>query len=194
MSGLIESGGLASHGVPVKLSDQNLAVVTTSVDLFDDKGALIGYCTGIDRSESRTAQLIRHFSSKDGGRVIEQALGPEAVTLRLTGFSLYNSTSEAGTVPHGTLLDRLSRFPESDPAYVFKSLNSQKIPFTLRYSETHPGTSKGTKIYFYGCIIINWTHPVSLGNVTVADTASIQVGQVDDGSLVTEAKPKATTA
>ena len=169
--------GLVQRGAGVGIGVQNRATITTSYDIFDDQGNLIGYVTDIDRTDTRTVQRIRHLSSHDAGRTIEQAPGPDEVTLSLTGFALYNKPEQSGELPHFSLAARLGGLTGAN---LFKSLNSQRVAFNIRVEEVHPSTGAVSRTYYFGCMLTNYTKPVSLGNITVAETASVQVAVVDN--------------
>lgn len=169
--------GLVSAGDGVGIGVANRATITTSYDVYDDQGNLVGYITDIDRTDSRTVQRIRHLSSHDAGRTIEQAPGPDEVSLATTGFALYNKPEQTGDLPHFSLA---ARFGGLTGTPLFKSLNSQRVAFNIRVEEIHPATGAISRTYYIGCLITNYTKPVSLGNVTVAETCNIQVGVVDN--------------
>lgn len=168
--------GLVQRGDGVGIGVANRATITTSYDVFDDDGNLIGYLTDINRTDTRTVDRIRHLSSQDAGRTVEQAPGPDEPALDVTGFALYNKVDQSGDLPHFSLA---SRFAGLTGAQFFKSLNSQRVPFTVRVEETHPATGAISRTFYFGCMITNYTKPVSLGNITVAETANIQVAVVD---------------
>lgn len=176
--------GLVQRGDGVGIGVQNRATITTSYDVFDDQGNLIGYCTDIDRTDSRTVQRIRHLSSHDAGRTIEQAPGPDEVSLAMTGFALYNKPEQSGDLPHFSLAARLGGLTGTQ---LFKSLNSQRVAFNIRVEEIHPATGAVSRVYYFGCMLTNYTKPISLGNITVAETANVQVAVVDN--LATGSEP-----
>ena len=176
--------GLVQRGAGVGIGVQNRATITTSYDIFDDQGNLIGYVTDIDRTDTRTVQRIRHLSSHDAGRTVELAPGPDETTLACTGFALYNKPDQTGDLPHYSLA---ARFGGLTGGEMFKSLNSQRVAFNIRVEEVHPATGAVSRTYYMGCLISNYTKPVSLGSVTVAETVSITVSVVDNLATSSEA-------
>ena len=175
--------GLVQKGAGVGVGAQNRATISTSYDIFDEDGNLIGYVTDISRTDNRSVTRIRHLSSHDAGRTIEQAPGPDETTLALTGFALYNKAEQSGDLPHYSLVGRLG----GTEGNVFKSLNSQRIPFNLRVEEVHPGTGAVSRTYYFGCYLTSYTKPISLGSITIAETASCQVSVVDNLATSSEA-------
>lgn len=175
--------GLMRLGDGVGLTDSNRALISTAVDLYDEDGQLVGYATGIERTDRRTVTKVRHLSSADAGRVVEQVPSPEDVVLRVTGFALFNKQDLSGRIPHYSLAGRLSRGTGNagfGGVYLFKSLNSQKFPFTLKEENVHPQTLARATTFYHNCMLTDYTKPMNLGTVTVAETCSVQVGQVDE--------------
>jgi len=174
--------GLINQGDGVGIGVGNRATITTSYDIYDAEGNLVGYLTNVTRNDTRRVERIRHLSSHDAGRTVEQAPGPDEPTLTCEGFALYNKTEQSGDLPHFSLPARLGGLTG---ATVFKSLNSQKVAFTIRVEDVHPATAAISRTFYLNCFLTRYSKPVQIGNVTVAETADVQVGQVDtlvDGS------------
>jgi hypothetical protein len=178
--------GLVNRGAGVGIGTANRATITTSYDVFDEEGNLIGYLTDISRTDTRTVERIRHLSSHDAGRTIEQAPGPDDISLTCTGFALYNKTDQNGELPHFSLASRLGGLTGAE---LFKSLNSQRVAFNIRVEEVHPATGAVSRTYYFGCMLTNYTKPISLGNITVAETANVQVAVVDSLGTASESSP-----
>jgi len=176
--------GLVNRGAGVGIGQANRATISTSYDIFDADGNLIGYVTQLDRSDSRTVARIRHLSSHDAGRTIEQAPGPDEITLSATGFALYNKPEQTGELPHYSLAARLGGLSGQE---MFKSLNSQRVPFNIRVEEVHPATGAVSRTYYFGCMLTKYSKPVNLSEITVAETADIQVAVVDNLATGSEA-------
>jgi len=157
-------------GYGVGLDKDNKAIITTSIDVFDNEGNKIGYCQSINRNDTRNVQRIRHLDSSDAGRVIEMQPQPSDIVLTANGFSLYNDG-----VNRGGLLNRLP----GAAAAQFVELNQQSAMFNLRVKEKHPSTGQITVTYYYGCMLSNYSHPIAITTVNVVDTATIQVSWVD---------------
>lgn len=174
--------GLIGLGDGVSVNESNRTVVSTSYDVYDEDGRLVGYCTAISRTDTRTVTKVRHLSSSDAGRVIEQVPAPEDVTIDVTGYALYNTPDLTGDVPHYSLAARLTKGMGANVGggvYLFKSINSQRIPVTIRQEEVHPVTGAVDLVYYHGCMITNYTKPQNLGTTTVAETVKMQVAWVD---------------
>jgi hypothetical protein len=173
--------GLVKYGDGVGLADSNKAVISTSIDIYDENGYLVGFALSIDRTDARTVTRMRHLSSQDAGRTIEQAAQPENVDITIGGYSLYNAPG-VSDVPHFSLAGRVSKGTGEDrfsAAYIFKSINSQRIPFNLKVVETHPATGAEGVIYYMGCMLTRWSKPTNLNNLWVVETANIQASWVD---------------
>lgn len=174
--------GLIRLGDGVGLAESNRSVISTSIDLYDQNGNLVGYATQANRTDNRTVERVRHLSSSDAGRTIEQAPGPEDVSLDVNGFALYNTPQLDGQFPHYSLAARLSKgtdLPAIGGEYLFKSINSQRTPFNLRVEEVHPQTQARSITVYFNCMLLTYTKPMNLGAITLAETCRIQVGQVD---------------
>ena len=157
-------------GYGVGLAKDNKVVITTSIDIFDNEGNKIGYCTSISRTDARGVERIRHLDSADAGRVIELQPRPSDVTLAVTGFALYNDGSKRKGL--------LNRLP-GNAAQQFVDLNQQTESFTIKVVETHPATGAITKTYYYGCMLSAYAHPINLTGANVAETATVMVAWID---------------
>jgi len=173
--------GLVQRGAGVGIGAENRATITTSYDVFDADGNLIGYVSEMSRTDTREITRVRHLSSHDAGRVIEMVPGPDNISLKCTGFALYNKSEQSGDLPHYSLAARLGGMTGTE---MFKSLNSQRVPFNIRMEETHPATGAVSRTYYFGCMLKSYAKPVSIsgggGAVTVAETADIEVAVVDN--------------
>ena len=158
--------GLVAHGGKGnQLAPTNLTVISTSIGVFDENGAEIGFITSLDRSDTRSTQKIRHLNKADAGKPVEQQPMPEDFTLTVSGLSLYNNSPTDG----GSILNRLP-----PGAGGFQTLQDQAIPFTIREEETHPAVpSKTAATLYLGCMMTSFRKPISIGTITVAETASI---------------------
>jgi hypothetical protein len=180
----LNPGELVSQGVKVSLSEDNRVVISTSVDIYDHMGQLVGYCTALEEIDARGMKVVRPISFTNPGRIVDMVPQVESVTLRITGFSLYNDEWSNGDIPHYSLLNRLAGFNKLNP---FRSLVEQRIPFDLKYTEEHPGAGMGMVFergwrgikYYKNCYLTNTTISRSIGNVTVSETASVQVSYID---------------
>ena len=157
-------------GYGVGLDKDNKAVVTTSIDVYDNEGNKMGYCTGLTRNDTRNLTRVRHLDSSDAGRVVEMMPQPTDVNLSLTGLALYNDGNNRKGL--------LNRIPGSAAAQ-FVSLDQQRETFTIKLVETHPTTKAVTTTYFHGCMLQTYNHPIALGTVNIAETANVWVSWVD---------------
>ena len=189
--------GLITAGDGIGIPEANRVVLPSTVDVYDDAGQLIGYATKIDVKGGRSVDRIRHLSSASAGRTIEQVPGVEEVTVTLEGFALYNEVDSASRFPHYSLAGRISggTGTANHGTFLFKSLSSQKIPFTIKVEEVHPADAQGSKArnitYYRNCMLKSFGKSISTGSVTTTETAEISVGQVDD--VVTAAIKDTTT-
>lgn len=145
-------------------------VISTSVDVLDDDGFNMGFVQQISRTDARPTTPIRHLDSVDAGRIIEQSPGTETNTLNVTGFALYNTG-----VDNRSLLNRIA----GGAASAFTCLNSQRIPFEMTERWTHPSTSRGGETLYGDCMLTNYTRPVNIGTVTIAETCNITASWVE---------------
>lgn len=176
--------GLVRYGDGVGVGEANRIVLPSSVDLYDDDGQLVGYAKSIARADERNVERQRHLSSSDAGRVIEQTPLPENVTITVSGFSLYNKTDLTGKIPHYSLAARLSKGTGAQGGfggdYLFKSINSQKIPFNMRKVVIHPATAASSVVWFRGCMLTRYSETSNIGEATETSEATIQVSWVDE--------------
>lgn len=156
---------LITRGDGVKIPDVNQAVISTSVDVFDEQGVNIGYMSQLTRTDTRNTFRVRHLDSQDAGRVIEQVPSPEDNALSANGLSLY----DIGVVKK-SLIHRLAGVNGQR----FRSLNSQFIPFVVREEWTHPSSPGqfGQTLYL-GCMLTNFTRPVNIGTAQIAESANV---------------------
>ena len=174
--------GLIGYGDGVGIPAGVRSTISTTYDIYDQGGLLVGWIKQLERTDARPTTLVRHLSSFDAGRIIEQVPAPETVTLRGTGFALYNKIDTTGKIPHYSLASRISQGVglEQGGVYLFKSLNSQRIPFNIRMVETQPSTGATAITYYIACMLTGYTKPVNIGTVSIDETVAIQVGQVDE--------------
>lgn len=178
--------GLVRYGDGVGIPESNRIVLPSSVDLYDDDGQLVGYATSINRTDTRTVDPQRHLSSDDAARIIEQTPQPENVQVTVEGFSLYNKIDLTGKMPHYTLAARLSKGSGVQGGfggiYLFKSINSQKIPFNMREVTKHPATGATSILWWRGCMLVEFSQVTNIGQATETQTARIQVSWIDEST------------
>jgi len=148
----------------------NRAVVSTSIDIFDNEGNKIGFCTNISRSDTRTINKIRHIDSADAGRVVELQPGPADYSLTINGFALYNDGNKRGGL--------LNRIPGTASAQ-YAALDQQQAMFNLRVLEKHPVSGEESATYYYNCMISNYSKPTAIGSVNIAESVTVVVSYVD---------------
>lgn len=162
---------LVNYGDAVSIPNTNRAVISTSVDVWDETGGNIGFISAMSRTDARQTTPIRHLDSSDAGRIVEQSPGPETNTLNITGYALYN----VGNQKKG-LIHRLVQ----DVASIFRSLNGQHIPFDITERFAHPqNADQETEYAYLGCWLTNFSHPVNIGTVSIAETANVTVSWVE---------------
>jgi hypothetical protein len=160
-----------ARGSGVMIPKTNKVVIVPSITIYGNDGKEIGFITDFTPDSARRVERIRHASFTDAGRVIEQVPAPEDLTLRVTGFSLYQS-SMIGRLAHGV--------PELEPDLLFVSLNEQAYPFTLEMSHTHPDdTSQMFRLIFGECWMTAFSHPWSIRNLYIAQTATLQPSWIE---------------
>lgn len=143
--------------------------IATSIDIIDDKGNAIGFIQSFNESHNRPTTLIRHLSSADAGRVIEQAPSPDTVTLAVSGFNIYNKQED------GSLIQRLGG---GSTQKAMKMLEEQKAGFSLLIVHRYPATNEVVDAIIYqDCWITSQSTPVSVGTVTIAQSANISVSR-----------------
>lgn len=160
-----------ARGSGVMIPKTNKIIVTTSITIYGHDGKIMGYITDFTPDSARRVERIRHASFADAGRVIEQVPAPEDLTLRVTGFALYESS----------LVGRISRgVPEQEPDTVFFSLNDQSYPFTIELEHKHPADAGNTyQILFGECLLTAHSHPWAIRNLYIAQTATVQPAWVE---------------
>lgn len=160
---------LQTRGDGVSIPESNQVIISTSVDVLDDNGDNIGFMQQLTRRDDRPTQLIRHLDSTDAGKVIEQAPGPETNRLDVTGFALYNVGQQ-----RRSLLHRISPLGPS-----FRSLNSNAIPFEITERWRHPATGNSGENLYGDNLLINFSRPVNITTVMIAETATLQCTWVE---------------
>lgn len=160
---------LQTRGDGVSIPEQNQVIISTSIDVLDEDGFNIGFLSQITRTDARPTEAIRHLDSIDAGRIIERSPSPENVTLALTGFALYNNGADKRS-----MLNRLA-----PGGSAFRSLNSQQLPFEITERWTHPTTGSVGETLYGDCLLTNYSRPVNIGTVTIAETASADATWVE---------------
>jgi len=165
MPGLVAAAQNPRAGVSIP--EDNRTIVSTSVDILDSKGNNIGYITNFSPSWTRNITKVRHLNSLDAGRIIEMVPGPSDVTITVGGFALYNNDND------GSLVQRLGG---GSTKKAMKMLEEQSIPFVISERATHPKTGKSVGTTYHICWLSATSSPKNIGTVTIAETATIQVG------------------
>jgi len=156
------------RGDGVNFPSRNRVISSTTLDVYDDEGHIIGFVLSFNETQSRPVQKIRHLSSTDAGRVIETTPNVEEISLTVTGYSLYDiSLTEKGSLIHrmGSAMKAL------------KSLQSQAESFNLARTETHPSSGEMVRDVYFDCWFTNFTRNRAIGTLVQADSANISVGQ-----------------
>ncbi len=162
--------GLVTQGSTVGIPAENKAVISSSVDVFDQDGFNIGFVSQITPAHNRAVQRIRHLNSADAGRVIESAPSPEDISIAVTGLNLYNiSESQQQSL--------ISRLPGQAGAR-FKTLNDQKAPFFLQVVEIHPESGLENESTYLGCWLTRYNRPINIAGATIAATGDISVENI----------------
>ncbi len=169
MPGLVAAAQNPRAGVSIPESHRT--VISTSVDILDMQGNNIGYITNFSPTHDRAMTKIRHLNSLDAGRVVEMSPGPSNVTITVGGFALYNKQND------GSLIQRLGG---GSTKKAMRMLEEQTVPFLIVEVETHPKTGDKTAIGYHMCWLSAHGSPKNIGTVTIAETATIQVGWADD--------------
>jgi len=156
------------HGVGIDKDAK--ALISTSIDIFDQEGNKIGFCMSCNRTDGRAVNRIRHLDSADAGRVVEMQPNPTDVNLEVTGYALYND----GNTRQGLL----NRLPGAAAAQ-FVALDQQSQLFNIVVKETHPLTGAVNATYYYGCMLTRYSKPVAIGTINVVESASVAVAWVD---------------
>lgn len=156
------------RGDGVNFPSRNRVVSSSTLDIYDDEGFVIGFITNFDESLSRAMQRIRHLSSYDAGRVIEMSPGVEDISINVQGYSLYNESM----AERGSLIHRLGSAMSA-----LKSLQSQAEPFNLVRTETHPSSGEQNYDIYFDCWLSSSTKSRDIGRLVQMDRATIQVAQ-----------------
>lgn len=158
--------------VAIKTPNQGVAnyegqtLLSTSIDILDGGLNAIGFINQINSSKSRPTTRIRHISSKDAGRVLEQAPGNEDITLTLGGFALYNDVDQKGS-----LAQRLGGW---NPLLALESLTEQHVGFSLIRTDVHPKDRVIVNAKeWYDCWYQSESDPVVMGTATVLQQVTI---------------------
>lgn len=150
------------QGIGVKIPEQNKLIIIPSITIYDTDNVEIGFITDLTPDSTRNVERIRILYAGAAGRVVEQVPGVEDWTIRCTGFALYEQTLP-GALTQGTGANK-----------IFHSLNSQYIPFKITIEEVHPITGDTITTEFGDCWLTAYSHPISVRNLHVAETATIQ--------------------
>lgn len=152
-------------GIGVQIPDSNQVVITTNISILNHDNEAVGFITDFTPETTRNVERIRVIAASTAGRVVEQVPGPEDLTIRATGFAIYDYT----------LLGLLTEGIGTSPEKIFHCLNTQYIPFNISIEETHPqDTGKVITTIFGNCWLLNYSHPISIRNLYIAETATIQ--------------------
>jgi len=184
----VNSDGSVAAGSRPAVGEAGGVVPTTAYTVYDGDDNEIGFITGLDDSEARPAERIRHLNAFDAGETIEQVPRPSEVTLTARGFTIYKKG--LGTTPGGVALaggdSLIGRLASTvSPARLFKTLEDQRISFDIRVTEAKFDVDSGDPIEVQGkiyreCWFTNHTKPRDIGQANSAETASIQVGFVEN--------------
>ena len=156
------------RGDGVNFPSKNRVISSSSLDIYDDEGFIIGFVTNFDEQMTRQMTRIRHLSSRDAGRVIEMSPGTEDISLNVNGYSLY----DLSLTSKGSLIHRLGSAMRA-----MKSLVSQAEAFNLVRIETHPSSGEQVRDVYYDCWLSNFSRMRDIGRLVQMDRATIQVGQ-----------------
>jgi hypothetical protein len=165
---------IATRGDGVSLPSGNRVIVSTSIDVLDDDGFNIGFIQQLNRTDTRQIMRVRHLDSVDAGRVIELSPGPEDNSLNATGFALYARGADPGAI--------LNRLPGIN-GQVFKSLNSNAIPFEIIEVWTQPATGAVGETTYGDNLINNYTRPVNIGAIQISETAAMVTSWIEPGQV-----------
>ena len=158
--------GLVTHGERVGLYEGNQVIVSSSVTVFDNEGAEIGYIQSLTDTDSRPTTVIRHLNGADAGRPVEQAPAPETHALTASSFALYN-------VSQSNRMSLLSRIVGQN-GKMFSTLQSQHIPFIVHREDEHPSNANEVNsTTWYGCYLTNHTTTTNIGTVTITESCNI---------------------
>lgn len=170
MPGLVAAAQNPNAGVANNTPDVDKVLLSTSVDILDDQGNNIGYVSQFSDSGNRRLDRIRHLNALDAGRTLEMAPGPEDRTLSLNGFAIYNRQT------NGSLIQRIGG---ESTRKAMKTLEEQKLPFTIVEREVDPATGEEEYTIYHECWIQQMSKPVNIGQATVSQSCTVQVGWVE---------------
>jgi hypothetical protein len=156
------------RGDGVSFPTSNRVVNAATVDIYDDRGNIIGFVTSVDETLSRQVQRVRVLSSEAAGRVIEMCPQTEDISVNVNGYSLYDLSQ----TEKGSLIHRLGSHMAA-----MKSLTSQADAFNLVKKETHPRTGQQVTDTYYDCWLTNFSRTRDIGRLVTLDRAAVQVGQ-----------------
>ena len=156
------------RGDGVSFGAQNRVVSSTTIDIIDDEGFIIGFITDMTERWNRPVQRIRHLSAMDAGRVIEIAPQVETIGLDVNGYSLYDKSQ----TDRRSLIHRMGSGLKA-----MKSLVSQSQSFNIIKRETHPSTGETVEDIYFMCWFESFTRTRAIGSITNVDRAAIACGQ-----------------
>jgi hypothetical protein len=162
--------GLIQRGDGVSFSSENRVVSSTTYDIYDDEGYVIGYIVEVSEGQNRPVSRLRHLNSSDAGRVIGMVPSPADFTLNVNGYSLYGKSQ----TNQKSLIHRLG-----STAAALKSIQSQIAGFNFVATETHPSTDEQNKTWYYDCWMTSFSKGRSINQVVQLDRATIAVGQME---------------
>lgn len=156
------------RGDGVSFPATNRVENSSTIDIYDDTGNIIGFITNLDETLNRPVQRVRQLSSESAGRVIEMVPFVEDVSLTVAGYSLYDKSQ----TNKGSLIHRMGSHMAA-----LKSLQSQSESFHIVKQSVHPVTSDTITDTYFDCWFVNFTRNRDIGRLVTIDRASIQVGQ-----------------
>lgn len=171
------------RGDGVAIPTTNKVVISTTVDVLDDDGNPMGFIQSLNRTDTRRVDRLRELSATSAGRTVEQSPGPEDLSVRVTGFAIY----AVGGIK-GSLLDRLLQpvlgsalrgnqvlAPSPQGGSLIKSINSQQVPIQVTERFVHPASPGAETGILYGdCMLTNYSHPVAIGTINIAEEVQLQ--------------------
>lgn len=174
MAGIFEKNtGLVKNKTPNQdVSNwEGKVLLPTRVSILDRDGFAIGYITGFTPTLARPTEKIRHIGHADAGRVLEQAPRVEDISMSVTGFALYNTVNEKGS-----LIQRLGAW---NPVQTLASLQEQHYGFTILHVEKDPRNNNTVDAREYeDCWLQNYSRNFNItGGATVVDTAQIFISR-----------------
>jgi len=156
------------RGDGVSFPAANRVVNASTVDIYDDRGNIIGFITSIDETMNRQVQRVRVLSSEAAGRTIEMVPFTEDVSINIAGYSLYDLSE----TDKGSLIHRMGSHMAA-----LKSLTSQRDSFHIVKTETHPTTGQRVIDVYYDCWLTSFNRSRDIGRLATIDRATVQVGQ-----------------